>query len=119
MFDKLKNAVGEGAVRSAINTYADRINQKLEEVTKLKATEVSDDARYHSNVISPALAAVMASAGGATRLIPNFEQRFARAMLQVRNQLIIIDAANNKVSLVPDYKSRVSDVLVEGFRRDA
>jgi len=119
MLGKLKNAVGDSAIRSAINTYADRISQKLEEVTRLAPADVSDDARFRNKVIAPTLIVVVASASGATKLIPNFDQRFDRAMLHVRDQLIIVDTANNKISLAPDYKSRVGDVLVEGFRQSA
>jgi hypothetical protein len=119
MFGKLKNAVAEGAIKSAIDSYADRVSLKLEEVTKLNASDVSDNQHYHTYVIAPALTAVIASAGGATKLIPNFEQRFAKALLHTRDQLVIVDTANNKVSLVQDYKSRISDVLIEGFRQDA
>jgi len=119
MFNKLKNAVGDNAIRSAINTYADQISQKLEEVTMLTPIDVSNDEHYRNKVIAPALIVVVASASGATKLIPNFDQRFDRAMLHVRDQLIIVDTANNKISLAPDYKSRVGDVLVEGFLQSA
>lgn len=119
MFSKLKNAVGEGAIRSAIDSYSQKINEKLAEIATLKPADVKDDARYNSCVITPALAAVVASSSGATRLIPNFEQRFSRAMLHVRNELVVVDEANGKVSLVPDYEARVSDVLVQGFKQNA
>jgi hypothetical protein len=119
MFNKLRNAVGESAIRAAIDSYSPRINEKLAQITSLPVAQVKDDARYHSAVIAPALAAVLASSSGATKMIPNFEQRFKRALLHVRDQLVIVDEANDKVSLVPDYRARVSDVLIEGFKQSA
>lgn len=119
MFDRLRNAVGESAIRAAIDSYSPRINDKLAQITTLKPADVTDDTRYHQAVIAPALAAVLASSNGATKIIPNFEQRFTRALLHVRKQLVIVDEANGKVSLVPDYRTRISDVLVEGFKQTA
>jgi hypothetical protein len=117
MFDKLKNAAGDIAIRSAIEKYSHRIAEKLPEITTFKAAEISDDARYHSHIVAPALAKVVAASNGATQLIPDFDRRFSRAMLHLRSQLVIIDAAGDKVSLVPGYESRVSEVLIEGFKK--
>ncbi len=117
MFNRLRNAVGESAIRAAIDSYAPRINDKLGQIATLKPADVTDDARYHKAVIAPALAVVLASSNGATKMIPNFEQRFTRALLHVRKQLVIVDEANDTVSLVPDYRARIGDVLVEGFRQ--
>jgi hypothetical protein len=117
MFDKLKSAVGESAIRSAIEKYSQRITEKLPEITKLTPADVRDDARFHSSVIAPALAKVVTASNGATGFISNFDQRFSRAMLHLRNELVVVDEASGKVTLVPGYESRVSDVLQEGFRK--
>jgi aspartate 1-decarboxylase len=117
MFDKLKGAVGEGALKSAIETYGPRIGAKIAEITQLKAADVKDDARFTSYVVKPALATVIASSGGATKLISNFDQRFTVALLHLRDQLVVIDEANDSVGLVPDYQARVVDVLKEGFQK--
>ena len=115
MFDKFKNAAGDLALKSALEKYSHRIAEKLPELTTLKAADVRNDARYHSGVVAPALAKVVTASNGATRLIPDFDQRFARAMLHLRNQLVVIDESRDKVSLVPGYEARVNDVLLEGF----
>ena len=115
MFDKLKNAAGDLALKSAVEKYSHRIAEKLPELTTLKAADVRNDAVYHSRVVAPALTKVVAASNGATRMIPDFDQRFSRAMLHLRNQLVVIDASRDKVSLVPGYESRVSEVLLEGF----
>lgn len=117
MFDKLKNAVGDSAIRSAIEKYSQRITERLPEITKLNPADVRDDARFHTSVIAPALAKVVTASNGATRLVANFDQRFSTAMLHLRNELVVVDEASGKVSLVPGYESRVSDVLLEGFRK--
>jgi hypothetical protein len=116
MFDKFKNAVADNAIRSAIEKYSGRITEKLPEIAHLPPLDVRDDARFHTTVIAPALAKVVAASSGATRLIPDFDQRFSRAMLYLRDQLVRIDEPAGKVSLVPGYEARVSDVLVEGFK---
>lgn len=54
-----------------------------------------------------------------TSLIPDFEKRFAIAMLYLRDELVIVDVTNGTVGLVPDYEARVPDVLTEGFKRSA
>lgn len=117
MFNKLKNAVGESALKSAIEKYSHRIAEKLPEIAALKAADVLDDARYRSIVVAPALAKVVAASNGATGLIPEFNERFARAMLHLRNELVTIDEVSQQVSLVPGYEARVSEVLLEGFRQ--
>lgn len=117
MFDKLKNAAGDVAIKSAIDKYSQRIAERLPEITTQKAADVRDDARYHALIVAPALSKVVAASNGATRLIPDFDQRFSRAMLHVRDQLVVVDAAADKVSLVRGYESRVSEVLLEGFRK--
>lgn len=119
MFGKFKSALGDGAIKSAIDAYSDKINEKLAEMTALKPAQVQDDTHYRNYVITPALTAIVLSSGAATKLIPDFEQRFARAMLHVRDQLVVVDKLNDKVTLVPDYRSRVGDVLIEGFKQNA
>jgi len=116
MFDKFKSAVADNAIRSAIEKYSPRIAEKLPEITALEPIDVRDDARFHTSTIAPALAKVVAASGGATKLIPDFEQRFSRAMLHLRNQLVVIDEPKGKVSLIPGYRDRVSQVLIEGFK---
>jgi len=115
MFDKFKNAAGDLALKSAVEKYGSRIAEKLPELTTLKAADVRDDAIYHSRVVAPALSKVVAASNGATRMIPDFDRRFARAMLHMRNQLVVIDVASDKVSLVRGYEARVNEVLLEGF----
>jgi len=116
MFDKFKNAVADNAIRSAIEKYSGKIAEKLPEITALKPHDVRDDARFHSAVIAPALAKVVAASNGATRFVPGFDERFSRAMLHLRDKLVVVDTAAGKVSLVPDYEDRVSEVLIDGFK---
>ena len=115
MFDKFKNSIADNAIRSAIEKYSGRITERLPEIAELSPLDVRDDARFHTAVIAPALAKVVTASGGATRLVPEFDQRFSKAMLHLRDQLVRMDEAG-KVSLVPGYEARVSEVLVEGFK---
>ena len=117
MFNKLKSAAAETALRSALATYSGKINEKVAEITRLKPGDVQDDEKFRSYVVTPALLAVEASSSGATSLIPDFRNRFTAAMLHLRNELVVVDEAAGTVSLVPDYQSRVSSVLIEGFKQ--
>ena len=117
MFNKLKSAMGDGPVRAAVEKFSGQVSEKLKEVCSLRPSDVMDDARYKEYVITPALLAAEASSSGMTRLIPDFEKRFAIAMLYLRDELVIVDVTNATVGLVPDYQARVPDVLTEGFKR--
>jgi hypothetical protein len=117
MFNKLKSAMGDGPVRAAVENFSGKVSEKLKEISSLRPADVMDDARYKEYVIAPALLAAEASSSGMTRLIPDFENRFAIAMLYLRDELVIVDAANGTVGLVLDYEARVPDVLTEGFKR--
>ena len=107
MFDKLKNAVGDSAVKGAVEKFTQVLDQKLAEIASLAPADIKDDARYKTYVVAPALIAVNASSGGATHLIPDFENRFAKAMLHVRNELVVINETNKTIALVPDYRDRL------------
>ena len=117
MFNKLKSAMDNGPVRAAVENFSGQVSEKLKEISSLRPPDVMDDARYKEYVITPALLAAEASSSGMTSLIPDFENRFAIAMLYLRDELVIVDVTNGTVGLVPDYQARVPDVLTEGFKR--
>lgn len=117
MFNKLKSAMGSGPVRAAVENFSGQVSEKLKDISSLSPSDVMDDARYSEYVITPALLAAEASSSGMTNLVPDFERRFAVAMLYLRDELVIVDETKGTVGLVPDYRARVPDVLTEGFKR--
>ena len=70
-----------------------------------------------SIVVTPALVMVSAAGGGVTSLIPNFDARFAVAMLHLRDELVVVDETKNSVELAADYQKRLPEVLVAGFKK--
>lgn len=119
MFSKLKSAVSDGPIKSVIEKVAPQLLVKLEEVSKLGASDIKNDEKFKSIVVAPALLAVQAASSGATRLIPNFDDRFGAALLHLRNELIVVDESNNQVTLAANFQSRLADVLVEGFKKQS
>jgi hypothetical protein len=119
MFNKLKSAISDGPVSAAVENFSSQVSEKLKEISSLSPSDVMDDARYKEYVITPALLAAQASSSGMTSLIPDFENRFAIAMLHLRDDLVVVDETAGTVGLVPDYQTRVRDVLTEGFKKGA
>ena len=116
MFDKFKNAVGESTLKAAADRVAPIIKEKLGELD-LNPSEIADDEKYKTYVVGPMLLAVKAGTSGLTGLIADFDKRFLVAMLHLRDELLVIDPANKKVSLVPDYEARLPAALAEGLRK--
>jgi hypothetical protein len=57
---------------------------------------------------------VLAAASGATKLIPQFEERFKSIMLALRDELLVFE--ENRVRLVDDYQSRLQALLVSALK---
>lgn len=117
MFDKLKGAIGDSGIKNAVEKYSPQILEKLQGISKLNVADVKDDDRFKSIVIDPALFSIKAASSGATSLISNFDNRFSVALLHARNELVVVDEPNNKVSLASDCQARLVDVLIEGFKK--
>jgi hypothetical protein len=116
LFDKLKNVVGDATIKKATDELGPVVAQKLQTVLHLNASEVADDAQFRSRFVDPTLLALKAASSGVIALIPHFDDRFTRAMLHLRNELIIIDPEKDTVRLVPDVANRLPKVLLEGLK---
>lgn len=125
MFGGLKDKIGGGvldklgdnAIDKAVEKFAPALKEHLDKIKSLKASDINDDAKFDSLIITPMLVSVSGASGGATKLIPNFDVRFKTAMLHVRDELIIVDG--NNVKLVEDAQARFPKVLIEGFKKSA
>ena len=116
MFGKLKDIAGSGALQKLIDKVGPEIKLKLQEcLATVDSGIISDDASYGQNVIGPVKLAVEASASGATKLVPHFDDKFDIAMLHLRDELIVTQGAG--VALVEDFDQRLPDVLKSGFEK--
>ena len=114
MFNKLKGAMESGSVQKAVDTVSPVVMKYLDEVLGLTPESINDDAQFSKFIIHPAYLGVTSSAGGLTKLIPSFEQRFTDAFIHVRDELVVTD--DGMVSLVDDYEDKLPKVLTDSLK---
>ncbi len=115
MFGKLKDlAVGSGALEKAMVGLEPIVREQLAKVQTLGAEMVSNDLHYAKYVVEPAYLAVVSASNGATKLVPQFKDRFARMMVALRDELVVIEGA--AVRLVEDYATRLPKVLADSIK---
>lgn len=114
MFGKLKTATGNPLMQKAIDKVGPTLQPHLDQLLTLSPTTVKDDEQFDRLFIAPAGLAVGAALGGATALIPQFDERFAKAMRALRDQLLVLDETT--IALVPDYQERLPTVLTDALK---
>jgi len=124
MFGKIKKAAADkladhGVVAKVVENLSPHLSEQLHKVQELDGKAVACDDTFTSKFISPTLTALAVAAGGATKLIPNFDGRFTGAMLHTRDELVNVCAESGNVSLVGDFQQRLPQVLLEGFKKSA
>ena len=116
MFGMIKNIAAGGALESLVERYGSEIKQKLQEVLgAVDNAVINDDPTFTDKVSTPVRVAVVASAGGATSLVSNFDKRFDVAMLHLRDELIVTDGT--RPALVDDFDRRLPEVIKTGFAK--
>lgn len=90
------------------------MREHLSKATTLGVASVRDDASYTTHVVRPAYLTLVAAVSGATKLIPQFEDRFTSIMHALRDELLIFEGET--VRLVDDYQSRLQAILVSSFK---
>jgi len=115
--DAVKGAADSGAMAQVTEAITPHIQPHLDKVTSMKAEDIQNDGQFQSIVVSPALVAISAASSGVTALIPRFDERFAIAMLHIRDELVICE--EGKVSLAQDSQDRLPSVLEESFKKSA
>ena len=116
MFGKLKEMASNGALDKVIEKVSPTIKEKLQEaIANIDSGIVSEDDRFTDKVITPIKLAVIASARGATQLVPGFDQKFNIAMLHLRDELIVVDGPS--ISLIDDFDNKLPEVLKSGFEK--
>ena len=114
MLGKLKNMAANGALDKVVGAISPELQQTLQNLTKYKVSDLQDDDQYHNLVIAPALLSVTASAGGTTKLIPGFNDKFKGMMLHLRNELV--DLSGDLPKLQNDFQAKLPTVLLEGLK---
>ena len=125
---QLKNkvaAVKEGAMKSAshnlyqttVDAMMPRVGPVFARVCDLAPSAIANEAKYRSQVVEPAWLAVAAVTGGLASAIPDLHRRFDSALFYARAELLVVDTATERVTLVDDAMSRLPHVLLEGMRR--
>ena len=114
MLGKLKEIASSGAIEKAIASFEPIVREHLWNAQALGAAIVRDDASYAAKVVDPAYLAVVAATSGATKLIPQFEQRFGRLMLALRDELVLFEG--DSVRLVDDFRTQLPSVLLANLK---
>jgi len=116
MFGKLTEMVGGNATQVLADKAGPEIKRKLQELlSKTDANTVNDDDSFAQKIIPPLKVAVDASASGATKLVPGFDNKFESAMFHLRDELIVTNDYN--LDLANDFDARLPEVLKEGFEK--
>lgn len=114
MLTKLKEMANTAALEKVIAGFEPVVRQHLSQVQSLGAAVISDDASYAANVVRPAYLAVVAASSGATKIIPQFEDRFQKVMLALRDELVLVEGTT--VRLVEDFQAKLPAVLVNNLK---
>jgi hypothetical protein len=114
MFGKIKEMAGSATLDKAIAGLEPIISEQLAKLQALGAEVIQDDPRYSKFVIEPAYLAVLSASNGMTKLIPEFKDRFARLMVNVRDELVVIEG--NAVRVVEDFKAKLPQVLANSLK---
>lgn len=109
MFGKLKDLASAGVMDKAVVAFEPIVREHLAKVETLGVATVRDDVSYAAHVVKPAYLAVVAAVSGATKLIPQFEERFSGIMHALRDELLVFE--NDSVRLVQDYQPRLRTLL--------
>ena len=114
MLGKLKEMASAGAAEQAVSSFEPIVREHLAKVQALGAAIVRDDVSYAAKVVQPAYLAVLAATSGVTKLIPQFEARFGRVMLALRDELVLVEG--DSVRLIEDFHTRLPSVLIESLK---
>ena len=109
LFDKLKEGAGEGAAKRAVEVASPVLKEQLGKALKLGAKTIRDDEKYKTMVVQPALLSLAASSGGVTKLIPGFDEKITKAMLQARNELLVFKG--DEVALADGFEKKLPGIL--------
>jgi len=105
MLGKLK----ENASAKALAVIEPLVATQLEKLAQLPPATVRDDASFRSKFVSPSILAVAAASGGATALVPGFNQRIEGLLFRLRDELVV--EKEGRLALVDDYRARLPELV--------
>lgn len=109
MLGKLKDGMG-GKALAAIEGL---LHGQLEKLTALSPEVVRDDESFRAKFTTPAVLAIATASGGASALIPRFNQRAEKALFHLRDELVI--EKEGRLALAENYRERLPGVIKAGF----
>ena len=113
LFDKLKEGVGEGATKKAVERATPVLKEQLGKALELGAKTLQDDEKYEAMIIKPTLISLAAQSGGLTKLIPRFDEKITKAMLLARNELLVFKG--DEVTLVDGFEKKLPGIVEESL----
>ena len=117
LFNKLKDGVsksmGEGVAKRAVEKASLVLQEELGKALKLGAKTIQDDEKYKKMVVKPALLSLAASSGGVTKLIPGFDEKFTKAMLQARDELLVFNG--DEVTLADGFEKKLPGIIEDSL----
>jgi len=113
MFGKIKDLLGGSAINKVVEKISPELTSQLEVIKSLDINSVRDDELYKKAVVAPSYMSIVASSGSAVQLIPGFEDKFSKALLHIRNELVVYE--DDKVNFVKDFQERLPTVLKESL----
>lgn len=117
MLASLKGKAMEKAMVKLEKEIGPVIQGKIDLFQNLKPSDVNDDEKYQSIVVTPLWRLAKMQSGGAIDVAQKFmdvEKKFSGGMYNVRNELIEVQGEN--VSLDPEFSDKVVPVLVESMK---
>lgn len=114
MLGKLKSMASGGAIDQIVKKVAPQLQTHLNKIKNFDVSDLQDNSQYDRLVSRPALMSVNASSSGITKLIPGFETKFLRMMVNLRDELV--DLTGSKPQLKDGYQDKIKSVVVKSFK---
>ncbi len=117
MFGNLKEKAMEKAVEKLEKELGPVVQEKIELFQDLKPSDVIDDDKYKTIIVSPLWEVAKIQSGGAIGAAQKFvdiENKFSDGMFQVRDELVQVQGET--VSLDPEFADKVVPVLFQSIK---
>ncbi len=114
MLGKLKSMASSSAIDQVVKKVGPELQTHLNKIKNFSVSDLQDNSQYDRLVSRPALISVNASSSGITKLIPGFETKFLRMMVNLRDELV--DLSGSKPQLKEGYQDKLTSVILKSFK---
>jgi hypothetical protein len=117
MLGNLKEKAKENALEKLEDELRPAIEEKIELFENLKPSDVKDDEKYKTVIVSPLWEVAKMQSGGAIGVAQKFvdvETKFSDGLFNVRNELVQVQGET--VSLDPEFNNKVVPVLFQSIK---